>query len=203
MIDWNAIVLTGGRASRLGGIDKCALEVRGRRLLDIALAATEHAAARVVVGPQREDLPAGVRAVQDTEPYAGTPSAVETGLAALAPWAAPMTAVVAADQPRADDALAVVLASVAPSTDAEAWVAVDPGGEPHALLAVYRTEALARAIAEARREAGTPGRKLRGILPRLAVQPVRLFGYLCADIDTPVDLVEHGIDPARVLPARV
>ena len=53
MMQWNAIILAGGRAARLGGIDKCGIEIGGRRLLDAALAATEGAAARVIVGPER------------------------------------------------------------------------------------------------------------------------------------------------------
>jgi hypothetical protein len=32
------------------------------------------------------------------------------------------------------------------------------------------------------------------------MRPVQLLGYLCADIDTPVELIEHGVDPERVLP---
>jgi molybdopterin-guanine dinucleotide biosynthesis protein A len=203
MLRWDAIILAGGRAVRLSGIDKCGLVVRGRTLLDAAIAATEGAGSCVIVGPQREGLPGRVRSVVDEPPYSGTPYAVERGLAALAGSRSDLVAVVAADQPRADDALAAVLSQVRPSSEAEAWVATDPGGQSHALLAVYRRAALARAIAEERAERGAPGRKLHNLLPRLAVQRVHLFGYLCADIDTPIDLLEHGVDPAFVLPASV
>ena len=41
MMQFNAIILAGGRAARLGGIDKCGIEIGGRRLLDAALAATD------------------------------------------------------------------------------------------------------------------------------------------------------------------
>jgi molybdopterin-guanine dinucleotide biosynthesis protein A len=203
MIQWDAIVLAGGRAVRLGGIDKSGLVVRGRTLIDVALSATERAGRCVVVGPERSGLPSRVRSVVDDPPYAGTPYAVEVGLAALGDRVADFVAVVASDQPRADDALAAVLGAVRPASAAEAWVATDPGGQSHALLAVYRTAALARAIAEERAERGTPGRKLHTLLPRMEVQRVHLFGYLCADIDTPIDLLEHGVDPAFVLPANV
>lgn len=203
MFQWNAMILAGGRAVRLGGVDKPGIVVRGRTLLDASLAATRGADRCVIVGPQRDGLPDRVRSVVDDPPHSGTPYAVEVGLAALAGSPAEFVAVVAADQPRADDALAVVLRAVRPSSTAEAWVATKPGGQARPLLAVYRTEALARAIAEERAERGSPGRKLRNLLPRLAVQPVHLFGYLCADIDTPIDLLEHGVDPAFLVPASV
>jgi hypothetical protein len=41
---------------------------------------------------------------------------------------------------------------------------------------------------------------MHGLLPRMTIRPVQLLGYLCADIDTPIELVEHGLDPERILP---
>ena len=77
---------------------------------------------------------------------------------------------------------------------------MDYGGYRHPLLAVYRTEALRRALTAERTETGRLGRQMHGLLPRLTIRPVQLLGYLCADIDTPIELVEHGVDPARILP---
>ncbi len=50
-VTWAAVILTGGRAQRLGGTDKAALEHQGRTLLEHALAAVADAAETVVVGP--------------------------------------------------------------------------------------------------------------------------------------------------------
>jgi len=50
---FDAIVLTGGAASRLGGADKPALEVGGTTLLERVLAAVADAGRIVVVGPAR------------------------------------------------------------------------------------------------------------------------------------------------------
>ncbi|XVV06848.1 molybdenum cofactor guanylyltransferase [Actinosynnema sp. CA-248983] len=67
---WDAVVLAGGRGSRLGGVDKAAVEVGGRTLLDHALDAVRGARRTVVVGPEkpvpgvvwtREEPPGGDR----------------------------------------------------------------------------------------------------------------------------------------------
>jgi molybdopterin-guanine dinucleotide biosynthesis protein A len=199
MMEWNAIILAGGRAARLGGIDKCAIEIGGRRLLDAALTATAGAAARVIVGPERRwarDVP---RVLEEPR-YGGTQVAVDAGLRALADTPEQLTAVIAADQPRADDALAELMKEVRPQAQVDGWVAMDYGGNRHPLLAIYRTESLRHALATERAEAGRLGRQMQGLLPRMTVRPVQLLGYLCADIDTPIELVEHGVDPERVLP---
>ncbi|NED13442.1 NTP transferase domain-containing protein, partial [Streptomyces sp. SID9124] len=53
MTAYDAIVLAGGAAKRLGGADKPALRVGGRALLDRVLAACADARATVVVGDRR------------------------------------------------------------------------------------------------------------------------------------------------------
>ena len=81
-MEWNAIILAGGRSARLGGIDKCAITIGGRRLLDAAIAATEGAASRVIVGPERSragswkqiDFPAPVGRTASTSRPAASPS---------------------------------------------------------------------------------------------------------------------------------
>ena len=61
---WDAIIVAGGRARRLGGIDKTALVWRGRSLLDRVLAATAGSQRTCVVGSDAI-LPADVlRAVE-------------------------------------------------------------------------------------------------------------------------------------------
>ncbi|WP_165840672.1 NTP transferase domain-containing protein, partial [Streptomyces scopuliridis] len=53
MTAYDAIVLAGGAAKRLGGADKPGVRVGGRSLLDRVLAACEGAARTVVVGGRR------------------------------------------------------------------------------------------------------------------------------------------------------
>ncbi|HEY3261982.1 MAG TPA: NTP transferase domain-containing protein, partial [Pseudonocardiaceae bacterium] len=50
---WAAVVLAGGRARRLGGVDKVGLAIGGRTLLDGVLVACDGAEPIVVVGPRR------------------------------------------------------------------------------------------------------------------------------------------------------
>ena len=85
---WDAIVLAGGRARRLGGVDKAALEIGDRSLLGIALAACAGARYRVVVGPQRlTDEP--VRWALESPAGSGPLAALGAGLAA-ATWLSTM-----------------------------------------------------------------------------------------------------------------
>lgn len=79
----DAIVLAGGRASRLGG-DKPNVHVGGRRLLDHVLGATTGARRVVVVGP--DDLLAGGRVslVREDPPFGGPVAGLAAGLAQLA-----------------------------------------------------------------------------------------------------------------------
>src|SRR3954453_8560212 len=96
---YDAIVLAGGRARRLGGAPKPQLTVGGRRLLDHVLDAVPDAAHVVVVGPEQ----AAERPVvwcQEAPPGGGPVGALAAGLprtsadvvvllAADLPWVAP------------------------------------------------------------------------------------------------------------------
>jgi molybdopterin-guanine dinucleotide biosynthesis protein A len=96
---YDAIILAGGRASRLGGVQKAAVEIGGRALLDIALEASAGAKRIVVVGPDelrrdprggdaasvrlvREDA-ASVRLAREEPPFGGPVAGIAAGLAAL------------------------------------------------------------------------------------------------------------------------
>ncbi|MBM0207341.1 nucleotidyltransferase family protein, partial [Micromonospora sp. STR1s_5] len=59
-----AVVLAGGAARRMGGVDKPALPVGGRPMRDRVLAAVTDATPRVVVGATHA-VPAGVRVVRE------------------------------------------------------------------------------------------------------------------------------------------
>lgn len=95
---FDALVLAGGAARRLGGADKPGLRVGGRTLLEAVLDACSGAAQVVVVGPHR-DLPAGVAQVREDPPGGGPVPALLAGLPLLrAPW----VALLAADLPFLD-----------------------------------------------------------------------------------------------------
>jgi molybdopterin-guanine dinucleotide biosynthesis protein A len=80
---WDAIVVAGGRARRLGGIDKTALVWQGRSLLDGVLAAASGARRTCVVGSDA-DLPADVLRAVERPRWGGPAAALVAGLEALA-----------------------------------------------------------------------------------------------------------------------
>src|SRR4051794_38889988 len=77
---WDAHILAGGRARRLGGRDKGALVVGDRRILERQLAALEGRAARIVIvgGPERHI--GGVEVVPDSLPDIGALGGLYTAL---------------------------------------------------------------------------------------------------------------------------
>jgi molybdopterin-guanine dinucleotide biosynthesis protein A len=183
-----AVLLAGGRASRLGGLDKTGLPVGGRTLLEHALAATE-GVERVLVGPSSPV--SGVPTTLEEPRYGGPVAALAAGLAALPPQPDGTVVVLAADQPRVGEALALVLAAAHGGT-ADGWVAVDGEGRRQPLLALYREDALRAAVASL--EGGVQGASLRQLLALLpTVAEVPLPTELCADVDTPEDAARAGI----------
>ncbi|MGC4769808.1 molybdenum cofactor guanylyltransferase [Micromonospora sp. DT44] len=77
-----AVVLAGGAARRMGGVDKPALPVGGRSMRDRVLAAVGDAAPRVLVGPA-DGVPDDVRVTREDPPGGGPVAATAAGLALL------------------------------------------------------------------------------------------------------------------------
>jgi molybdenum cofactor guanylyltransferase len=193
-VRYDGIVLAGGKASRLGGVNKPELTVGGRRLLDIALDALPAAQAVVVVGPRT----ATARSVSWTreQPIGGGPvAALHAALAALAalaagppdPPGASTVVVLAADLPfvTADSVAQLVAARGA----GVAAIATDDEGRDQPLLACYDVAALTAALPDER-----AGASMRSLLERLAaggsISRVRLEGQPPPtwDCDTITDL---------------
>ncbi|MGF7234209.1 MAG: molybdenum cofactor guanylyltransferase, partial [Frankia sp.] len=143
----DAVVLAGGSARRMGGVDKTALVVGGSPLLDRVLAALTDATAVVVVGPRRPVRDgARVTWVREDPPGGGPVAALA---AALPLVTAPLVALVAADLPFLSAATVGRLrAAVTPVTGAavDGALLVDPGGRDQLLTGVWRTGALRAAI---------------------------------------------------------
>lgn len=92
-----AVVLAGGAARRMGGVDKPALPVGGRPMRDRVLTAVTDATPRVLVGAA-DAVPAGVLVVREDPPGGGPVAAAAAGLALLDPDAG-LVALLAADLP--------------------------------------------------------------------------------------------------------
>jgi molybdopterin-guanine dinucleotide biosynthesis protein A len=191
---FDAVVLAGGRASRLGGFPKPILRFGGVTLLEHALGAVAQARAVAVVGPEevavgplRDDDGGRLRWTLESPRFAGPVAALAAGLAALrrAPAGdAPWIALLAADLPHAREALAPLAAAAAAEPGADVVLAEDDGGHAQPLLALYRRAPLERILAELDDDGGLADRPLRHLVARLTVLPLRLPPGLADDVDT-------------------
>jgi len=179
MSDLAAVVLAGGAARRLSGVDKPLLEVGGRSLLARVLAAVGDAPA-VVVGPERTAI-AGVRWTREDPPGGGPVAALAAGLDLVT---APRVAVLAAD-------LAGITRStverVAAAVRGDGAVLVDDEGRRQWLIGVWRTASLRAALPADPRDAS-----VRGVLGGLSITEVAALPGETVDIDTPSDLDRPG-----------
>ena len=164
---FDAIVLAGGTAQRLGGVPKHSIVVEGRTLLERTLAAVSDAARIVVVGGDELRAHAGdALLVREDPPLAGPAAGIG---AALPQVTAGRVIVLACDHPYVADA-------VRPLLDAgglDGAIAIDADGRRQNLTFVARTDALRDAVSQ------------QSSLVDLAVH--RLIG--------PLELTEVGVPP--------
>lgn len=137
-----AIVVAGGAARRMGGLDKAAIELRGTTLLDRVLGAARPLCGRlVVVGPRRPTDVVGVEFTVEDSPGGGPAPAVAAGLDLVG--AASVVLVLAADLPAlTSEDLGRLLAALDADPGARAAAATDHRGLPNPLLAAYRAPVL-------------------------------------------------------------
>ena len=95
---WSAAILAGGRAQRLGGRDKAALQVGASAILERQLAILRTLVDRILIvtNDQARHAPDGVSVVCDAIPGAGALGALYTAITATG---TPRTLVVACDLP--------------------------------------------------------------------------------------------------------
>jgi molybdopterin-guanine dinucleotide biosynthesis protein A len=137
---YDAVILAGGSARRLGGVDKPGLVIGGRSLLDRVLAAVVGATRVIVVGPRRT-TPAAVLWCQEDPPGGGPVAALAAGLPSVT---AARVVVLAADLPFVTDAVVARLLEAAEGRDGA--LAVDNDGRDQLLLGAWSTAALRDAL---------------------------------------------------------
>ncbi|MFF8813543.1 NTP transferase domain-containing protein [Streptomyces pactum] len=156
---YDAVILAGGAARRLGGADKPGLSVGGRTLLDRVLGACADAARTVVVGPRRPTARA-VRWVRETPPGGGPLVALDAGLREST---GSVVVVLSADLPFLTGRTVAELRGSLADGGAEGVLLTDHDGREQPLVAVYRAEPLRRELALLAAEHGG----LRGLPLRL------------------------------------
>ncbi|MFK4837749.1 molybdenum cofactor guanylyltransferase [Microbacterium sp. ZW T2_14] len=186
-----AILLAGGRGTRVDGAVKPLFEVGGRTLLAAAVTAATDAGARplTVVAPVLDESLA-VEWVREDPPFGGPVAGV---VAALSSWPAgddpEWTLMLACDLPGVDAAVRRLLADLPLlPADTEGLCLGDASSRPQWLTGVYRTRALRQAASV------LPGRgrdqPVRTLVAELAIAVVAAPDDLTRDVDTWEDLNE-------------
>jgi molybdopterin-guanine dinucleotide biosynthesis protein A len=179
---YDALILAGGAARRLGGVDKPGLLVGGTSLLDRVLVAVAGAARVVVVGPRRT-TPSSVFWCQEDPPGGGPVAALAAGLESVT---ADRVVLLAADLPFVTRAVVARLLEAADGRDGA--LAVDHNGRDQLLLGAWSTAALRRALPTkpAGARLGTAVAGLDAARVSLPTEPGEPFPWL--DCDTADDL---------------
>ncbi|MGW2083993.1 NTP transferase domain-containing protein [Streptomyces sp. NPDC001880] len=185
MTAYDAIVLAGGAAKRLGGADKPGIRVGGRALLDRVLAACADASTTVVVGGRRST----VRPVMWTreEPQGGGPvAALDAGVRRTA---ADRVLVLSADLPFLGPGTVGALLDAAGKGQRDGALCIDQQGRDQPLVAVYRAEPLRRELALlAAEHGGLSGLPLRLLTQELDLARVEADPLASFDCDTWEDI---------------
>ena len=186
-----AILLAGGRGTRVDGAVKPLFEVGGRTLLSTAVTAATDAGAQplTVVAPMLdESLPVGW--VREDPPFGGPAAAV---VAALASWPAEddpeWTLVLACDLPGVDAAVRRLVDDLPMlPADTEGLCLGDASSRPQWLTAVFRTRALRQAASALPK--GGRDQPMRALVEDVAIAVVAAPDDLTRDVDTWEDLNE-------------
>ncbi|MGA5894867.1 NTP transferase domain-containing protein [Streptomyces venetus] len=192
---YDAVVLAGGGARRLGGADKPGVRVGGRALLDRVLAACAGARTTVVVAAPRPTARPVTWAREDP-PGGGPLAALDAG---LRDTTAEHVVVLSADLPFLQERTVGRLLGTLRTSGADGVLLTDPDGRDQPLVAAYRTPRLHEVFALlADRHDGLTGLPLRRLVAELSLtrisDPVASF-----DCDTWDDIAtararirEHG-----------
>jgi molybdopterin-guanine dinucleotide biosynthesis protein A len=175
---YDAVVVAGGRGTRMGGTDKARLELEGRPLVERACSAVAGARSVVVVGAA--SVPDGVVLTRESPAFAGPVAAVAAGLAAVsdrAEW----TLLLACDLVHPEPVVQALLDALAASDSSDGYVLTDGEGRDQWLSGIYRTDRLRGELARL----GDPAnRSMRDLLDPVDLARVLVTHEVLADIDT-------------------
>ena len=177
-MEFDAVVLAGGRSQRLGGDDKASLRVGGRSLLDRAIDALRDAGRVIVVGPRRSTLRT-VSWARESPVGAGPLAATAAGVEHVV---AESVVVLAVDYPFVD--ASVIAALLRAIEEHEGAALTDDEGNFHYVAGAYRSASLREGL---RRRGKVEDASMRGVFASLDVVAVH-DDRAALDIDYPEDL---------------
>ena len=180
---FDGVVLAGGDARRLGGVDKATIEVDGLSLLERALGAVQAADRVIAVGPRRStSIP-----VQWTSEIPAGGGPLRATIAGLEFVTSEAAVVLAVDYPFVTSEVVASLLSAAEAHDGAALE--DVTGQMHYVVGAYRANALRAAVAERSADESS----MHSLFATLDVAAVR-NERAALDIDTPEDLERARAD---------
>ncbi|PQZ98656.1 molybdopterin-guanine dinucleotide biosynthesis protein [Arthrobacter sp. MYb211] len=185
MMAADALILAGGRGSRLGGLDKAELLLGGQRLVDRVVRACREAVNGqvIVVGPESAGTQADV-VLREEPAFAGPLAAVAVGLRAVtADWV-----VVLSCDLEYPAAVCEALSAAIDASGTDGVVLVDDNERTQWLAGCYRTEPL-REACEALGD-GVVNAPVRRAFNNLRLSRANISVEKSADIDTPEALEE-------------
>lgn len=204
----DAIVLAGGRSSRLSGVPKSQLLWHGTTLLQNTVGVALHAGARhvVVVGPDAagQDAPGRdprVRFVREDPPFGGPAAAVAAGTSALdsSQSTADVVLVLACDMPEVSGAVSMLVGSL-PLRSGQGALMLDSAGMRQPLTAVYSRRALADAVDGFRASDTLDGASMRSLISSLDLLELTDPDGSTRDVDTWTDAAAFGIEHPDLAP---
>lgn len=176
---YDAVLLAGGAARRMQGLDKALLDVGGQTTLMRILTAVADARAVVICGPRRPGV-TDVRWVLESPPGGGPVAGLAAGLGEVTE---PLVAVLACDLPFVTAQTIVRLTAAARTC--EGALIVDGAGVRQPLCAVYQTGPLRAALDLLE----TPyGASMRDLIAPLRLAEVSEQAAESVDIDDADDL---------------
>jgi molybdopterin-guanine dinucleotide biosynthesis protein A len=215
----DALILAGGRSSRLDSVAKARLKYRNQTLLERTVAAVAGLRNTVVVGDVTEQtLPPQLLVAREDPPFGGPAAGIGAGLVRLAaadPIVSDYTLVLACDMPNIGAAVPLLLSAVAnddvdddsandddatsaatadDSAGGNGLIAIDSQHRLQPLAAAYRTTALLDAVARQQRAGSLHGLSVCQLIRELSLREITVPDGATSDIDTWADAANWGIE---------